>query len=75
MKKMIEVISVNEACKILAEYGYNITPQKLRLGLTQGVYPFGDAIKFKQWDFDVYKHLLLKWIRERATTSEDEEMV
>lgn len=44
MKKMIEVIFVNEACKILAEYGYSITPQKLRLGLTQGVYPFGDAI-------------------------------
>lgn len=75
MKKMIEVISVNEACKILAEYGYSITPQKLRLGLTQGVYPFGDAIQFKQWDFDIYKHLLLKRIRERATTSEDEEMV
>lgn len=75
MKKMIEVISVNEACRILGEYGYSITPQKLRLGLTQCVYPFGDAIQFKQWDFDIYKHLLLKWIRERATSDEDEEMV
>lgn len=62
----IKVISTKQACKILAEHGLQTDPNKLGLGLQQGVYPFGVAIKSTRWIYEIYYHLLIEWIRERA---------
>ena len=62
----INVISTKRACEILAEHGVKTDPQKLGLGLQQKVYPFGVAIQMGRWVYEIYEHLLYKWIEERA---------
>lgn len=61
----MKVISINEACRILAEHGFKVSPAHLGAGLQQKVYPFGVAIKMTQWVYEIYDVLLMKWIRER----------
>ena len=46
-------------------------PQKLGLGLQQRVYPFGVAIEAGRWIYEIYLNLLLKWIKERTMTMEE----
>ena len=36
------------------------------IGLQQGVYSFGVAIKSTQWIYEIYDTLLYKWIEERS---------
>lgn len=68
--KPIKVISVTEAARIMTEYGYPMNPQKLRLGLQQGVYPFGVCIKMSDWCYDIFEWQLLKWLSEQAGEQE-----
>lgn len=68
--KLIHVISVNEAARIMTEHGYPMTPQKLRLGLQQKAFPFGVAINMKQWDYDIFEWQLLQYLDERAGEQE-----
>lgn len=63
---MIKVISVKRACEILEAHGLHTDPGKLGLGLQQRVYPFGVAIQSGRWTYEIYEHLLMVWIRERA---------
>ena len=67
---MLKIISVQQACKILAEHGFSVSPTHLGLGLQQGVYPFGVAIKSQQWIYEIYDVLLRKWIAERSDNYE-----
>lgn len=62
----IRVINTRRACEILAEHGMKTDPMKLGLGLQQRVYPFGVAIQMKNWVYEIYENLLMKWIEERA---------
>lgn len=64
---MIKVLSTKQACEILMANGLKTDPQKLGLGLQQGVYPFGIAIKDKHWAYEIYENLLIKWIKERSS--------
>ncbi len=66
---MMKVISINEACRILKEHGFSVSPAHLGAGLQQKVYPFGVAIKMTQWVYEIYDVLLMKWIREREEES------
>ncbi|MBR3665548.1 MAG: hypothetical protein IKN66_00070 [Ruminococcus sp.] len=66
-KPMINVISTNEACKILREHGMSISPAHLRAGIECGAYPFGVAVRMeKQCAYEIYVPLLRKWIEERS---------
>ena len=47
-------------------HGLHTDPGKLGLGLQQRVYPFGVAIQSGRWIYEIYEHLLMVWIRERA---------
>lgn len=63
----IRTLTVKNACKLLSEYGMDITPERLRFGLQQGVFPFGDAVKMAHdWSFCIYERKLREWIEERA---------
>lgn len=66
---MIKAITPTEAVKVLAEYGYKITVNRLQMGLRQRVYPFGDAVEMPggSWAYAVYSVLLERWIAERST--------
>lgn len=66
-KFQIKVLSTQQACAILKQHGLHTDPQKLGLGLQQGVYPFGIAIKDKHWTYEIYENLLIKWIKERSS--------
>lgn len=63
----IKILSTKQACDILKRCGLHTDPQKLGLGLQQGVYPFGIAIKDKHWTYEIYENLLIKWIKERSS--------
>jgi len=62
----MDILSLNQTCEILKAHGMKAYPEKIGAGLQQGVYPFGVAIKMKEWTYDIYKPLLEKWIKERS---------
>ena len=66
---MIKVIKAEQAAEILKEHGYSsANAVKIKMGLEQGVFPFGQAIHMgKQTVYDIYESLLLKWIKERES--------
>lgn len=64
---MIIVISIAETRQILAENGLIASEAHIRAGIECGAYPFGVCIPAdKNRTFEVYKPLLLEWIRERS---------
>ena len=69
----VKVINTKRACEILKKHGVRTDAQKLGLGLQQRVYPFGVAIQCGRWVYEIYEHLLIEWIRERASTPTDGE--
>ena len=64
--KMMKILTITEACRILTEHGFSVSPAHLGLGLQQGVYSFGVAIKSQQWIYEIYDVLLYRWIDERS---------
>ena len=67
MAKVMVVIGIREAAKILRENGMQISDADLRAGITQRVYPFGDAVVVtKEPVFHIYMPLLRQWIAERS---------
>lgn len=64
--KMIKILTISQACRILKEHGFEVSPNHLGVGLQQGVYPFGVAIKMTEWVYEIYDVLLHKWIDERS---------
>ena len=65
--KMMKILTITEACRILTEHGFSVSPAHLGLGLQQNVYSFGVAIKSQQWIYEIYDVLLYRWIDERST--------
>lgn len=67
MARLMVVISVKDAAKILREHGMQISDGDLRAGIEQKVYPFGDAVTVTSKPvFHVYQPLLMQWINERS---------
>lgn len=62
---MMKILTIQQACKVLKEHGFSVSPAHLGAGLQQGVYPFGVAIKMSEWVYEIYSTLLMKWIAER----------
>lgn len=64
---MIKIMKPHEASAYCREHGYIVSEGRLRAGLEQGVYPFGNAVKMdKQCTYEIYTALLDKWIAERT---------
>ena len=68
MAELMRVIKAEEAAEILKEHGYNsANAVKVKMGLEQGVFPFGQAIHMgKQTVYDIYEKQLMDWIKERS---------
>ena len=66
---MIKVIKAEQAAEILKEHGYSsANAVKVKMGLEQGVFPFGQAIHMQSKTvYDIYENLLLRWIKERES--------
>mgnify|MGYP001859996164 CR=1 FL=1 len=64
---MIEALTAQEATERLRAAGLRISPETLRDGILQGVFPFGNCVtngdKVK-WCY-IYSNLMEAWIKER----------
>lgn len=63
---IIRTITVDEAARRLQAAGMKISGQRLRAGIVQGVYPWGEHVKMKMDEFLVYEKLFEKWMAERG---------
>ena len=61
---MIEVLNIEAANVVLRNHGVRISPETLRSGIEQKVFPFGDCIRTKNGNpvFLVYQKQLDDWI-------------
>ena len=66
---LMRVIKAEQAAEILKEHGYSsANAVKIKRGLEQGVFPFGQAIHMQgKTVYDIYENLLLRWIKERES--------
>lgn len=70
--KQIETLTPQKAAEVLRELGMHISATTIRLGISQGVFSFGDAIESEgQTIFYIYKPHFQKWIAERLSTGSD----
>ena len=69
---MIETLTVAETTERMRTAGIRISPETLRDGLEQGVYPFGVHIKSRHGGnvYQVFAKLLDDWIDERSTKND-----
>ncbi len=66
MEKII-TLSTDAAASYLRERGMSISPDTLRRGIQQGVYPFGICIEAGNSPvYQIFKRLLDDWISERS---------
>ena len=66
---LMRVIKAEQAAEILKEHGYSsANAVKIKMGIEQGKFPFGVAIRMKKNTvYDIYENLLLRWIKERES--------
>ena len=65
--QIILTMTPQGAAEYLRESGMSISPDTLRRGIEQGVYPFGLCIKTDgSAVYQIFKRLLDEWIAERA---------
>ena len=64
---MIETLNAVEATEILRNVGLRISPETVRDGIQQGVFPFGDCVMsggIVEWCY-IYRNQLDRWIAEK----------
>ncbi len=65
---VIETLTPQEATDVLRQHGMKLSPDTLRCGLEQGVYPFGICIQCdRQPVYQIFSRLFYDWIAERTT--------
>lgn len=66
---MIETLTPRRTAEILRDCGMKTSEETIRLGLQQGVFPFGECILQENGRkvCYIYKQLLERWIQERTT--------
>lgn len=62
---MIRTMTILEAVDALRERGIKTSQEKVRQGIRQGVYPWGDCVELKSPDYTVYAKLLEEWLDRR----------
>lgn len=68
--EVIKTLTPMEASRELNAMGLRCTPETLRFGIEQGVFPFGVCIRCdKRPVYQIYDTLFRRWIAERATAN------
>lgn len=63
----IATLTPQDAAQYLRDRGLSISPDTLRQGIKQGVYPFGIVIEMERSPvFQIFKKQLDAWIAERT---------
>ena len=66
VKYIVKTMSVEEAVDIMRQSGIKSSPEKVKLGIQQGVYTWGDCIQMNAPSCTVYSKLFFKWLEERG---------
>ena len=71
MPKRIDTLTPQEAAERLRNLGVSTSPDKIRCGIQQGVYPFGECVVMpKNREFIIYERLFNEWIEKRTALQE-----
>lgn len=69
---MIATLTPTDATEILREHGMKMSPDTLRHGIEQGVYPFGVCIQCdRQPVYQIFAKLFYEWIAERSVDEKE----
>lgn len=63
---IVETYSVEETVDLMRQAGIRMSPEKLKLGIQQGVYPFGECVMMNAPQCVIYAKLFWKWMEERG---------
>ena len=63
----LETMTVAQVVEELRALGVKTTPNKIRAGIIQGVYPFGVRIKMENDEFEIYRTKFEAWKAERVS--------
>lgn len=63
----LETMTVAQVVDELRALGVKTTPNKIRAGIIQGVYPFGIHIKMENDEFEIYRTKFEEWKAERVS--------
>lgn len=66
MPLKIETMTPEEAAAAMRELGLRCSAEKIRDGIEQGKYPFGVCINMDRREFEIYRALFDRWVKERA---------
>ena len=70
--QIISTMTPQSTAEYLRARGMSISPDTLRRGIEQGVYPFGLCIKTDgSAVYQIFKRLLDEWIAERGVEARD----
>lgn len=69
---VIETLTPAEATEVLRAHGMKMSPDTLRCGIEQGVYPFGVCVQCgRQPVYQIFVKLLYDWIAERTVEEKE----
>lgn len=68
----VETMTLEQTAQLFRSVGVSTTAAKLADGIEQGVYPFAICIqgKGKMRQYEIYKRLVLDYLRARAAVQE-----
>ena len=66
-QQKLETLSISQAVNELRALGVKTSPNKIRAGIIQGVYPFGICIQMDNNEFEIYRVQFDKWVAERVS--------
>lgn len=66
------ILNIQETTEQLHRWGMKISPETVRFGIQQRVFPFGDCISGEKHPiFFVYEKLLNEWAAQHLTLTEE----
>lgn len=68
---IVKTMNVEEAADLMRQAGIRTSAERVRMGIQQGVYPWGDAVKMGTMSHIVYTKLFWKWMEERGECVSD----
>lgn len=63
----LETMTVVQVVNELRALGVKTTPNKIRAGIIQGVYPFGVRIEMEGNEFEIYRTQFEQWKADKIT--------
>lgn len=75
-KFIVKTMSITEAADIMRQAGIRGSAERVKFGIQQGVYPWGECIQMQNSpQCVVYSKLFFKWLEERGEEVPDDEEV